>query len=139
MTTRRRALPAALLVAAAAMLTACAASPGLADLERPATEADRLPDVPAYTDDSERDVEIVEDSSRLVGEYDGVQLWLTRTVSGGACLLTYPNEQDWVSGCTDGPPLLVSGPAGTFIVIEDGGSPPENAVPVSENVFALVS
>lgn len=137
MITRRFALPTLVAAAAAVMLTGCAASTGLTDLDREATEADALPELPEYAYD---DVEIDPDSTRYVGEHEGTQLWLTRTAANGACLLSYPDSEGWLVGCTDGGlPLTTSGPGGSFTVIADDATPPEGAVAISENVFALGS
>ncbi|MCE0488426.1 hypothetical protein [Ornithinimicrobium sediminis] len=115
----------------AAVLASCASSGGFSDLDRDREPKDSVPEVVAFPDD----VEVVPDSSRSVGEYEGAELWLTRTEDDGVCLLVYPDDVDWVVGCSDIPPLTVRGPAGGFTVVSDGQDPPENATTISENVY----
>ncbi len=90
-----------------------------------------MPAVVTFPDD----VEVVPDSSRSVGQYEGAELWLTHTADEGVCLLVYPDDVDWVVGCSAILPLTVRGPAGGFTVISDGQNTPENATTISENVY----
>lgn len=129
-----RALSAALLMVATAVLTSCASTGGFSDLDRPAQENDSRPQDITLLEDEE--AEIVPDSSRLVGTHEAVELWLVRTDADGVCLVAYPEDGDWVAGCSELTPLGIGGQAGSFIVIADGEDAPENATRVSENVFA---
>lgn len=127
----RRTVPTAVVLATAATpLAACASGDGFGDLARQAQANDPLPEAVTFSD-----IEIAPESSRMVGTHEGTDLWLVRTETGGVCLLAYPDEEEWVAGCSDGTPLNVSGPAGSFTVIADGEEPPDGAAPVTENVF----
>jgi hypothetical protein len=76
------------------------------------------------------------DTLRWVGEHEGSEVWLAAGNGDFAvCLLIYPNELDWVSGCGGGGPS-VSGPDGRrFSVVADGAPAPSNSVAISENVY----
>lgn len=119
------------LTISVAVLTSCASADGFSDLDRERQPNDSLPEVVDFSDD----VEILPDSSRSVGTYEGTELWLARTADDGVCLIAYTDEMDWVAGCADNPPLGVSGSPGSFTVVSDGQDPPENAMRISENVF----
>ncbi len=113
------------------VLTSCASTDGFSDLDRGRQAGDSVPDVVAFP----VDVEIVPESSRSVGAHEDAGLWLARTADDGVCLLVYPDHEDWVVGCSDTPPLTVSGPAGSFTVVSDRQDPPQNATRISDNVF----
>lgn len=115
------------------VLTSCSSTDGFSDLDREPQANDSLPEAVDMTDGAE----ILSDSSRSVGTYEGTELWLAGTPDDGVCLIAYTDEMDWVAGCGENPPLEVSGSSGTFAVVSDGQSPPENATRISENVFVF--
>jgi len=81
-------------VVAAVALTGCIQT-GFSDLDRAATEADVLPEgLPEY---AVADFDL--DSLRLVGELDGLRLYLAEGKDVPVCLLAYPNSEEWVSTC----------------------------------------
>ncbi|QFG68403.1 hypothetical protein [Ornithinimicrobium pratense] len=121
------------LTVSVAVLTSCASTDGFSDLDRERQANDSPPETLDFADDDE----ILLDSSRSVGTYEGAELWLARTSDDGVCLIAYTDEMDWVVGCSDIPPLGVSGSPGSFIVVSDGQDPPENATRISDNVFGL--
>lgn len=127
----RRWILAAPLTISMAVLTSCASTDELGDLDRERQAADSMPDVVEFPED----MEIVPESSRAVGVYEGAELWLARTADDGVCLLVLANDADWQVGCSGNPPLTVRGAAGSFTVISDGQDPPEDASRISENVF----
>lgn len=119
------------LTTSVGLLTSCTSTDGFSDLDRERQANDSVPEVVNFPDE----VEVLPNSSRAVGTYEGTSLWLARTAEDGFCLIAYPDEVDWMVGCADIPPLQVSGSAGSFTVVSDGQDPPENATRISDNVF----
>lgn len=95
------------------------------------TAQDALPaDLP---DHAYRDVYV--DSSRYVGDDDGTQLWLVRgTERDSVCLVTVTDidADDWQIGCSGAAGPLTMG---SYVVHSDGYPTPDDAVPISENVY----
>lgn len=117
---------------AALVLTACTAGgPPYADLAGEPTAQDALPaDLP---DHAYRDVDV--DSSRYVGDDGGTQLWLVRgTERDSVCLVTVTDidADDWQIGCSGAAGPLTTG---SYVVHSDGYPTPDDAVPISENVY----
>lgn len=75
------------------------------------------------------------DSVRWVGEHEGTDVWLAAPVEGSdydACILAFPDAQDWTSGCGGG----VSGPDQRwYAIVADGQEPPEGSIALSKNVY----
>jgi hypothetical protein len=101
-------------------------------LDRDAQPSDQLPEqvIAGSTD-------IDPSTARLVGDHDGVDLWLTRAETADTvCLVVFPNEADWVVGCgAEGGGLGVGGPSGDYLVVSDGSPSPDGATKLSENVY----
>lgn len=127
----RRLRSAPLVIAIAAASASCSSADGFSDLDQPQQPEDSWPEEAELSSDDE----IVPDSSRLVGELDGENIWLARTAGDDVCLLVYPEDGSWVTGCTATPPLTVSGAGGVFVLVTDGQDPPEGATQISDNVY----
>ncbi|WP_299519172.1 hypothetical protein [uncultured Serinicoccus sp.] len=123
---------AAALTVATLVMTSCASADGFADLEREAQSGD----APPVEADMPQDAGVLPDTSRLVGTHEGVDLGLARTSEDGVCLLMYPDEEDWVWGCTERTPLTVANGSRSFVVVRDGEEAPDGATQVSDNVYA---
>ena len=116
-------------------LTGCAPSAGFSDLSQNSTTDVEFPPLPEDALESAD-----RSTARLVGTYGGAEIWLMKNARDGACLLTYPNEDDWTSSCSDGPAEFgLTGPAGEFVVLPDGHpSPPSQELQqISLNVYAV--
>ncbi|MBZ4487717.1 hypothetical protein LQ938_02695 [Microbacterium sp. cx-55] len=121
---------AASLAVAALGLTGCAGGTRWSDLDREPSADDAIPGSVTWVDGAD------ESSVRFVGEYEGTRLWLLRT-ERGICLVQYPESKEWASGCTEpAGEFATSGPGGSFRVYPDDGIPPDDAVQISENVYA---
>ncbi|NYF11994.1 hypothetical protein HDC34_000288 [Pseudoclavibacter sp. JAI123] len=112
-------------------VSALPAEPTFADLEATAANEKALPvELPDYALEG-ADLESV----RWVGEHEGTDVWLAAPVEGSdydACILTFPDAQNWTSGCGGG----VSGPDQRwYAIVADGQEPPEGSIPLSENVY----
>lgn len=118
--------------AAALVLTACMMGfPSYADLAGDPTQQDALPD--GLPDHAYGDIDV--DSSRYVGDDDGTQLWLARgTERDSVCLvsITDIDADDWQVACGGAAGPLT---AGSYVVHSDGYPTPDDAVPISENVY----
>jgi len=115
-------------------LAGCSGGSGYTDLDREASPGDEWPsDLPGYSIDS-----VDEQTSRLVGEFEGSTLYMARSAEpyGGICLLVYSDASDWVVGC--GPAgLRVSGSSQrTYAVLTDGAES-DGLQAVSKNVYVL--
>ncbi len=68
----------------------------IAAFDRPATEADALPDLPDYMSD-----EIKVETARYVGNYDDVDFWIVQGErTNSVCIVfVFPNREDWMSSC----------------------------------------
>lgn len=130
-------LTGAVTAAIAVALAGCTApGTGYADLEGDPAAGHDVPAALAADLPEEMDAE----SLRWVGDHDDVQLWLSRRAElPGICALAFVDDEDWSFGCGTGTLTFYGDGVGTFAVLADGMSPPEHAVPVSENVFALES
>ncbi|MBF4459230.1 hypothetical protein [Pseudoclavibacter sp. VKM Ac-2867] len=111
--------------------TSNTAAPTFADLT--ASPANTK-DLPADLPDSALDGADIE-SIRWVGEHEGTDVWLAAPVDGSefdACILAFPDAQNWTSGCGGG----VSGPDQRwYAIVPDGEAPPEDSTALSENVY----
>ncbi|GGH36514.1 hypothetical protein [Microbacterium album] len=139
MTTRSKATAVTASLLAVLGLAGCGflASPvPFSDLTRERTEADALPELhdfpPANVDP---------ESSRYVGEHEGVRLWLAEpTQVDGVCLIVVrTTDTDWVAGCSGGSGVRLGGAGGSFEVRPDRAPVPDDATRVSENVYVLGS
>ncbi len=102
--------------------------------DRAAEEIDELPhDLPDYAVESADKT-----TARFVGEYEATSLWLMRGREPAMiCLLAHRSEEKWNVACAgEQGPLAVSGDAGHFTVMADGGAGPAGATQISENVFS---
>ncbi|MCC2031442.1 hypothetical protein [Microbacterium allomyrinae] len=105
-------------------------------LDREAEPADELPAVVIDGND-----EIAVETARYVGEHGGAGLWLARTEEPDTvCLIVYPGDQDWVTGCgAEGGPFIVGGPSGEYAVGPDGAPAPEGSSQLTENVYVVTN
>lgn len=122
----------ALGAAAVALVVAgCASGSGLAELERPADARDGLPAaLPAEAYDH-----LDAESARFVAEDRGARLYLVKGTESGICLLVWPADERWFSGC-GGDHFTVGSPTRTYQVWADGVLPVAGATQLSPNVFA---
>ncbi|GAB3298105.1 hypothetical protein [Pseudoclavibacter terrae] len=115
--------------------TVAASAPTFADLEAGGANEK---DLPSELPDNALDGADL-DSARWVGEHEGTDVWLAAPVEGSlydACILAFPDAQNWTSGCGGG----VSGPDQRwYAIVPDGEAPPENSVALSENVYVSAS
>lgn len=116
-------------------LTGCLSSgSGFAVLDAPAQPGDVLPtELPDYAYDG-----LDPASSRFVGEHDGDRLYLAKGANASACLIVYPNNQEWVIGCGGGDGSVTVG-NGTrkYEVQPDDAPAPNGAEEISPNVFVV--
>lgn len=118
-------------LAALALLAGCSfASPQLAVLDTDRVAADELP---TLVDGDYEPVD--ESSSRTVGEYEGVSLWVARGTESPVCLIAVAAADDWIIGC-GGAPVRVGGGDHTFELRADGVPAPDRMTRVSDNVYA---
>ncbi|MET4781275.1 hypothetical protein [Glaciihabitans sp. UYNi722] len=112
-------------------LVGCVSDPGYSDLDRKATSEDALPStLPGYASDG-MDV----DSARLVGTYDGVELYLARGKVIGVCLLTYGSDQSWLGAC-GGSGLTTSNDDYEIRIVETNTDKHPGWTKVGENLLA---
>jgi hypothetical protein len=119
--------------ALALALAGCATGPSYALLDRSPEEVDALPaELPDHAMDGAE-----AETARFAGEHEDVALWLLRSEEpGGICLLAFRDADAWVQGCA-GADLAIDGDVGAFTVVRDGGTPPEGATEIAENVYAV--
>jgi hypothetical protein len=125
------------LLGLAALLAGCSSSGATySALDRDAESADELPGVVL---EGGGDIDV--DTARFVGEHDGVSLWLALAERPDTvCLVVYPNDQDWVTGCgAEGGPIGVGGPAGDYVLIPDGAPAPEDSSQLTDNVYVVTN
>ena len=116
---------------AAAGLAGCASGSGFAELDRPAEARDGLPSgLPAEAYD-----QLDAESARFVGNDRGARLYLMKGAESGICLLVWPEDDRWFSGC-GGDHFTVANPTRTYEVWADGALPVKGATQLSPNVFA---
>lgn len=72
-----------------------------------------------------------------MGEHEGTELWLGMEVEGaGMCLVVYPDDERWVTGCSSGHEVSLSNGDGWYYRVRpDSAELPEGAIQVSHNVF----
>jgi hypothetical protein len=119
----------------AVILGGCAWSGGsYAALDRDRQSSDELPEV---VEEASSDIDA--ESARYAGEHDGVEFWLARMDEPeSVCLVVYPNDTDWVIGCTAyGSRLGVGGPSGDYVLMPDGLPAPEDTTKLMDNVYAV--
>jgi hypothetical protein len=129
---KRVLLASAMAFTASIALSACTSDDAYSDMRGEATDEDAWPSsLPAYASDG-LDV----DSARLVGQDDGSSVYLVKSDQplGQLCLLIYPDDENWVVGCS-GSGLRVGNGASTYILHSDGS--PSEGVAISENVSVL--
>ncbi|QEW00100.1 hypothetical protein F6J84_08305 [Microbacterium caowuchunii] len=103
------------------------------DLKRDRRPGDELPTVPAP---EEMDLDM--STSRFIGEYESASLWLVQGNDAmSICLIIDSGAASWHAACGGSLGLSTSGPGGAFAVVPDGSSPPDGAIAVSENVYAV--
>jgi hypothetical protein len=114
-------------------LSQAAQDPQYTDLSSESSARDTPVELPDYALES-FDLETI----RWVGEREGTELWLAEGSDPfTVCLLAYPNETEWVSGCGGrGGGTSLSGSDGrTYVIVADGATAPSNATPISTNVY----
>ena len=122
------------------MLAGCAwGGPSYAVLDQAPQPSDELPQ--SIVDGSDQ---IDPETARLLGEYDGVTLWLIRGVatSNMICLGAQATDDDWSVSCgSEGGELGAGGPAGkSYKVVPDGAPVNEDgATKLTENVYQVSS
>lgn len=119
---------------AAVVLSGCSSGSGYADLSPEATSRDAWPsDLPEYSMDS-----VDEKTSRLVGKYEGSELYLARSIDpkDEVCLLAYTDGSDWVVGCGPSGLRVSASSHGTFAVLGDGATN-DDLEAISTNVYAI--
>jgi len=131
------------LVAALAFTGCTGASSAHRDypiFEQEATAADQPPQaiLDQMSEGASVDAEPEPDSARLAGTYEGVSLWLVKTVAmGNVCLIAASADgEHWVAGC--GAPHngeVMGADLGTFGWHADDVEVPSTATPISENVY----
>ncbi|WP_434971034.1 hypothetical protein [Microbacterium sp. bgisy207] len=104
--------------------------------QRTPTAADTIP---AAVDEGNAEFELSD--ARYVGEHDGKRLWIARIdpESGmKVCLVVYPDDESWVTGCGGGGEVAVSGMDGVeYHLVPDGSSVPDEVTVISENVYVV--
>ena len=125
------------LVASSLALAGCGLGPpSYSDLHRDARSSDEPPaDIAA-------EGVIDSESARLVGEYDGTRVWLSRGASEGiVCLVIAPTSVDVEVACgAAGTEIHASeGSAVSYYVVADGASPPDvgDSTRLSDNVYTV--
>lgn len=122
----------ALGLTAVSLLSGCSfasTTPSVLETEREAED-----EVPALEDESYDSIDI--DSSRYVGEYEGVSLWIAKGVDSPFCLVAVTDPaDDWMIGC-GGLPTRISGSGHTFELHPADWDTPEGMTRVSDNVSA---
>lgn len=125
----------AFVLLAATTMTGCSfSSPSLSVLETDRVVEDELPPLEAHAYES-----VDTATSRFVGEYEGVSLWVAQGTESPACLAAVLDDgdagPDWILSC-GGLPIRMSGVGHTFELRPDGAPAPEDMTRISENVFA---
>lgn len=113
-------------------LSACAGGPQYSDLARKATADDAWPS--SLPDHAATDLD--PESSRLVGRDGKTALYLAAATepAGGACILVYPNDQEWFVSCGLNE-MVMSGKSGTKYVLRSDGFATDDLRAISENVY----
>jgi hypothetical protein len=143
----RRTLTAATgtLVAALALAACTGVSSAYRDypiFEREATAADQPPQqiLDDIAEDATDDLTPDAESARLAGTYEGVSLWLTKTLAAGnICLIAVPEaDVEAVSMCGSAAGGEMSGAGiGVYGYQPQGAELQSNATAISENVYVL--
>ncbi|KAA9135727.1 hypothetical protein [Microbacterium caowuchunii] len=103
------------------------------DLKRDRQPGDELPAAPGPAE-----MDLDTSTSRFVGEYEGASLWLVQGNDAmSICLVIDTGAPDWHAACGGTLGVTASGTAGAFAVVPDGSSPPDGAIAVSANVYAV--
>lgn len=123
-----------LALVAATTLTGCTfSSSSLSVLETDRVAEDELPPLEAHAYEA-----VDTATSRFVGEYEGVSLWVAQGTESPACLAAVTEDgdgvPDWILSC-GALPIRMSGVGHTFELRPDGAPAPEEMTRVSENVF----
>lgn len=128
----RIAAAAALTLLGVGALTGCSfMTTDLAVLDSDRVAADELPVLEDYSYDS-----VDEETSRFVGEHDGISLWVTRGTDSPACLVAAgAADEEWMVAC-GALPIRLGGLDHSFELRPDGAPEPESGTRVSENVYA---
>lgn len=119
---------------AAVTLTGCSSSSSsLSVLDTDRVAEDELPTLEAHAYQS-----VDTATSHLVGEYEGVSLWVAQGTESPACLAAVSEDgdsvPDWILSCGE-LPIRMSGVGHTFELRPDGALAPGEMTRVSENVF----
>lgn len=104
-----------------------------ADLRKSDTSEDKLPVL------DEDPIETINFSTtRYVGEHEGTSLWIGEGIEPSSiCLVALFGDSEGSIACGGTSGVTSHGPAGSFAVIPDGGFVPDNAMKISENVYAI--
>lgn len=74
---------------------------------------------------------------RYVGEHEGTSLWIAEGVEASSvCLVALRGDSEGFISCGGTSGVATQGQAGSFTVIPDSGFTPDNAMKISENVYA---
>lgn len=103
------------------------------DLRKPHTSQDKLPAL------DEDPIETINFSTaRYVGEHEGTSLWIAEGIEASSvCLVALFGDSEGSIACGGTSGVASQGPAGSFAVIPDGVPVPDNAMKISENVYAI--
>ncbi|MFS2240723.1 hypothetical protein [Microbacterium sp. OR16] len=117
------------------VFSGCSASvkDDFADLRKPHTSQDKLPAL------DEDPIETINFSTaRYVGEHKGTSLWIAEGIEASSvCLVALVGDSEGSIACGGTSGVASQGPAGSFAVIPDGVPVPDNAMKISENVYAI--
>jgi len=102
--------------------------------DRPATEQDALPvNLPSYALEN-----AIPEQSRLIGAYEGRQVFLSPGISPAAlCVFVWrpDNENDWVSACGGGVPLQIEQIGGLTVNVDSvDATRPTSWIAIDPNV-----
>lgn len=115
-------------------ISGCAAGESsFADLRGEAKEGPALPaTLPDHALESFK-----EETIRWIGSSDDTELWLGEgSTPDVACLLVYPADDQWSSTCTTAASLVeLSDATGSFLIVPDSLSAPDETTSISENVY----
>ncbi|MFJ4045233.1 hypothetical protein ACIPV2_05750 [Microbacterium sp. NPDC089987] len=105
-----------------------------ADLRKSHTSEDKLPALDEDPSDT-----IDPSTTRYVGEHEGTSLWIAEGIeTSSICLVALFGDSEGSISCGGTSGVATQGPAGSFAVIPDGVFAPDNAMKISENVYAIM-
>ncbi|PKI92950.1 hypothetical protein CW368_01230 [Actinomycetales bacterium SN12] len=117
------------------VFSGCSASvkDDFADLRKPHTRQDKLP---ALDEDPSETIDF--STARYLGEHEGTSLWIAEGIKASSvCLVALFGDSEGSISCGGTSGVATQGQAGSFAVIPDNGFVPDNAMKISENVYAI--